>query len=310
MKKLIVSAFVAAAILSGCRPETKEELDGPVYPETTEAEGFGLYGDEQIKIMSFNVKVDNGADPDKDNSWEKRKEACVFMINEQRPTVIGLQEAHLKPQFKWLKTALQDNYDGFGVERNKGTEDGSGEVMGVLYDKNQVENLDWGTFWLSETPEKAGSKGWDAGYPRTATWGLFVHKKTGVKFCFINTHLDNEGANAKINGISLIKERFEMYDPEGSLRILTGDFNSTIDKVEVFGQLEETMQNTRLTAPADRTDTLTTLNSWTFTKQRIIDHIYVSKDVEVVEYKTIQNRYGNIDFISDHYPIVSVIKIK
>jgi len=27
-----------------------------------------------------------------------------------------------------------------------------------------------GTFWLSETPEKVGSKGWDAALPRIMTW--------------------------------------------------------------------------------------------------------------------------------------------
>lgn len=45
----------------------------------------------------------------------------------------------------------------------------SGEHMSIFYDSETVSLVDWGTFWLSETPETP-SKGWDAACPCTATW--------------------------------------------------------------------------------------------------------------------------------------------
>lgn len=295
--RLMTAALIA---LQSCNPSDAD-------PDESR-DPFQRYADDQVKIMSFNIKVDNTDDQVTVNGWGLRKEACVQMIMDHYPTLIGLQEATYDNQWTWLKEQLKDNYDGFGLNRDTGLEGGNGEVMGILYNRNQVEKIDGGTFWLSETPDQV-SKGWGAQYNRTATWGLFRHKKTGVKFCYINTHLDHQVQEARMNGMKLIAERFGQLDPEGGVRFLTGDFNTTASN-EAFYHVKPTMKNTRTSAPAGLTDAHTTYNNWKTTTQSIIDHIYVSNGLEVLQYRTIYQKYGGLQFLSDHYPVCALVKVR
>src|SRR5690625_7988514 len=65
--------------------------------------------------------------------------------------------------------------------------DGGGEYSAILYRKSRFEVLDQGTFWLSQTPDQAGSAGWDAVLPRIATYGRFEDKNTGKKFTLLRS---------------------------------------------------------------------------------------------------------------------------
>ena len=54
---------------------------------------------------------------------------------------------------------------------------------------------------------------------------------------------------------------------------------------------------------------IATYNGYITTKDVVIDHIYCSNYLEVVEYHTINENYG-VPFVSDHYPIYAIIKLK
>jgi endonuclease/exonuclease/phosphatase family metal-dependent hydrolase len=300
MKHILNLLALAAFVLSACNPsEIKNEgVKDPLQN----------YPDDHLKVMSFNIKVDNTDDQVTPNGWGLRKKACVQMIMDHYPTFIGLQEATYTNQWSWLKQELMANYDGFGVNRDTGLESGRGEVMGILYNRNQVEKLNGGTFWLSETPEQV-SLGWGAPYNRTATWGLFRHKKTGKKIVYINTHLDHQVQEARFNGMKLIAKRLSDLSSEGDILLLTGDFNATADN-EAFYHISSNMKNTRSSAPEGQTDNHTTFNNWKTTTNSIIDHIYVSNEVEVVKYSTVYQPYGGLQFLSDHYPVCALMKIQ
>lgn len=61
-----------------------------------------------VKAMSFNIRyANNNPEMDDDNRWNCRKVAFGPMIDEQQPTVIGVQEA--RPiQLSYLETAWPD----------------------------------------------------------------------------------------------------------------------------------------------------------------------------------------------------------
>ena len=298
MKRIGLIIAVLACALYGCTDAK---------PQEEPHDELQQYAYDEIRVMSFNVKVDaTGADGGP-TSWISRREACAEMMMDIYPTFIGLQEATYTDQWLWLKDRLKDNYDGFGVNRDTGEEGGNGEVMGILYNRNQVEKLAGGTFWLSETPGQV-STGWGARYPRSATWGIFLHKKTNKSFLYINTHLDHQQAMARINGMAVIKERFAMYNSSGMMQILTADFNCTSDNA-AFAHINDVMKNARGAAPADKTDSHVTFNGWSADGGSIIDHIYVSDAVTVLDYHTVCEPYGDCAFLSDHYPIVSTIRI-
>ncbi len=294
----------ASLLMVGCSNPVD---DGSTEKQPDESLEFKKYADEdEIKVMSFNIRTDSSSDGT--NGWSYRKSACVEMIKDQKPTIIGFQEAKFTLQWSYMKEQLKDDYVGFGVSRTTGKESGSGECMGIMYDKNVVEKLDGGTFWLSETPNEP-SKGWDSAYTRSSTWGLFKHKPTGKTFFYINTHLDNEGNTARIEGMKLIAKRFEPYKDECPI-FLTGDMNVDLSD-KAMQAIRDFMWNTRLYAPIELTDFKGTYNGFsTKTSNKIIDHIYCSKGMEVVEYHTITEKYGSAKFVSDHYPIYSIIKME
>ena len=279
----------------------------PMYTE--EGELIFLYqkyaGSDEIKIMSFNVRTKT-SETDSANNWDNRKAACVDLIKDQRPSVIGFQEAQYTLQWSYLKEQLASLYDGYGVNRDTGDESGKGEVMGILYDKNTVEKIDGGTFWLSETPNTP-SKGFGANYSRNATWGLFKHIPSGKTFYYINTHLDHQVANAQIEGMKLISQHFEEYRESYPL-FLTGDLNITSTNV-ALDVIESYMNNARDVAPSSYSDFKNTYNGWKVGGKGIIDHIYCSNNLRVVEYHTIDDDYG-VPFVSDHYPVYAIVKLK
>ena len=118
-----------------------------------------------VKVMSYNIRY--GTADDGQYSWPNRQDAAAEMILDQRPAVFGVQEG-LRFQLDFLAEKCP-MYQYVGVGREDGAE--RGEHMAVFYDTTRVALKDWGTYWLSETPDEP-SKGWDAMCKRTATWTL------------------------------------------------------------------------------------------------------------------------------------------
>lgn len=250
--------------------------------------------DYDLKVISYNIRM--GAAKDGTNSWEFRYPATALMIEDQKPDVFGLQEA-FSYQVRFIAENFKD-YDNVGVGRDNGKD--KGEFMSIFWNKKTVKMVKWGTFWLSETPEKP-SMGWDAACKRTATWALMKDKRTGKMFYFVNTHLDHKGKEAQRKGLELIVSRIDEINPKSYPMILTGDFNIKPDNVALKG-LEEKMQSARKIAP--KTDNAATFNNWGKAKSdMVIDYIYVSGFSACPEYHTINEKYGDWKYISDHYPI-------
>lgn len=246
---------------------------------------------EGLKVMSYNIRL--GSAQDGTNSWALRYTATGKMLEDQKPDVFGVQEA-LEYQVRYIKEMC--GYESVGVGRENGKKEG--EHMSIFWNKKTVSMLKWGTFWLSETPEKP-SKGWDAECFRTATWALMKDKKTGKKFYFVNTHLDHKGTEAQKNGLKLIVDRIAEINPDGLPMVLTGDFNIE-PKNPALKDLDARMQSTRKIA--EKTDDHATYNGWG-KSSTMIDYIYVSGFSSCPEYQTVTKRYEDRKFISDHYPI-------
>ena len=212
------------------------------------------------------------------------------------PDVFGVQEA-FEFQIRFIEDNFAD-YDSVGVGRDNGKSEG--EFMSIFWNKKTVKMVKWGTFWLSETPEKP-SKGWDAACKRTATWALMKDKKTGKHFYYVNTHLDHRGSEARRQGLNLIVSRIDDINQKGYPMVLTGDFNMKPDDAALTG-LEQRMQSARKIAP--KTDNHATLNLWGKGKaDMVIDYIYVSGFSACPEYHTVNEKYGQWKYISDHYPV-------
>ena len=249
---------------------------------------------QELKVMSYNIRM--GSANDGTNSWQFRFPATIEMIQDQKPDVFGVQEA-LENQLLVITENIKE-YKQVGVGRDNGKK--KGEFMSIFWNTKTVSLIKWGTFWLSETPDKP-SKGWDAACYRTATWALMKDKKTGNKFYFVNTHLDHKGKEAQKNGLMLIIDRIASINPDGYPMILTGDFNIKPNNPAI-AELDKKMSSAR--DIAEKTDKNRTFNNWgKASDDMIIDYIYVSGFSSCLEYQTVTRSYFDKKYISDHYPI-------
>lgn len=251
---------------------------------------------DEITVISYNIR--NGEANDGTNSWQYRYPTSAMMIMDQKPDIFGVQEAY-DYQVAYLKEYCE-GYKCVGVGREDGKHDG--EHMSIFYNSKTVKLLKWGTYWLSETPDKP-SLGWDAACRRTATWALMKDKKNGRKFYYVNTHLDHVGVLAQKNGLALIVDHIKAMNKEGYPMILTGDFNVEPSN-PVLSDLDKMMTSAR--DAAVKTDKGGTYHGWG-KESEVIDHIYYSGFSACTLFEIVKKSYLDIKFVSDHYPVRAVL---
>lgn len=251
----------------------------------------------EIKVISYNVRLNTKSDGD--NCWDNRKHASINMINEEKPTVFGLQEA-LPEQVQYLADNLPE-YGYIGVGRDNGKK--KGEHMAIFYRKDEVELLDGGTFWLSETPDTP-SRGWDAACFRSCTWTKLKMKSNGKIFAYLNTHLDHVGKMARKEGLALIMKRAQEIVTEDMPIFLTADFNAVTSN-PIFEPVKAIMKDAREVAP--ETDRRATINFYQPGNEDkadwIIDHIFF-RGATPKTFKVLRDKDYGAPYISDHYPVV------
>lgn len=247
--------------------------------------GVKAPAEETVRIMSFNVR---------DGEFD-REEIVPQVIADYLPDSAGLQECE-GTWFLTLKAYLPD-YGIVGVGRLTGMPL-LGESTAIMYRKDKYKVVDWGTFWLSETPDRV-SIGWDAKYHRTCTWAVLENRETGEQYAHVNTHLDNSGAQARTKGLDLVLKKAADFDMPV---VLTGDFNfpkgSNLYKQLVSGDM------TDVSALAEKADSGCTSHGYKdVTEGNPIDFVLVNdKITNVKSYNIIRDKY-NDRFVSDHYPI-------
>jgi len=261
-----------------------------------------------LNVMSFNIRYDNPEDSL--NNWQYRKDIASQIIIRHDVDIVGAQEV-LVNQLNDLKTRLSE-YCIVGVGREDGKE--KGEYGPILYKKNRFDEIKSGYFWLSETPEVAGSKGWDGACERIATWVVLEDKDTKKQFFFINTHLDHVGEMARQEGVTLLLDR--AHSLSGGLPVvITGDFNAEPESNVINHVTNQSGQN-QLVHTKDIAVSKSGTN-WTYhgfgkvpmDKREFIDYIFVNKGTKVLNHNVLPGKLNNI-FVSDHSPVLSQIEIK
>lgn len=261
-----------------------------------------------LNVMSFNIRYDN---PDDSlNNWQYRKDVAAKTIKSQNADIVGTQEV-LVNQLNDLKSRLPE-YNAIGVGREDGIE--KGEYSAILYRKDRFKEIKSGYFWLSETPEVAGSKGWDGACERIATWAILEDISSKKQLFFINTHLDHVGKIARQEGVTLLLSRANAL-ANGLPIIMTGDFNATpesdvIKHVTDVNSPEHLIHSKDIAVEKSGTD-------WTFhgfgkvpmERREFIDYVFVSKGIKVAKHNVLPEKLDDI-FISDHSVVVAQIEIK
>ncbi|MEO8351880.1 MAG: endonuclease/exonuclease/phosphatase family protein [Chthoniobacteraceae bacterium] len=262
-----------------------------------------------IKVMSYNLRF--GTAEDGENHWEKRKEFLAEAIKATNPDLLGTQET-VGFQRDFIAEILP-NCEVLAAGREDGRE--KGEMTAIYWRTDRFEKIDGGHFWLSETPEDAGSMGWDTSLPRMATWVRLKDKaKDGKPVFWINTHFDHKGPVARIESAKLIRGRIGTLGKGCSL-IVTGDFNAGEGSgpyQAMFGVRDNgespVLDSYRVAHPQRETNegTTTPFRSAPSAASRI-DWIGVSRDWTVVAAGIEHpDREGRTP--SDHFPVNAVLR--
>lgn len=264
-------------------------------------------GGPTIEVLSFNMRYDNPGD--EFNSWQFRKESAAQLIRKQNADIVGTQEV-LHHQLEALKQLLPE-YTYVGVGRQDGKTTGEYATLMIRTERFDVKQS--GNFWLSETPDVPGSKGWDAACERVATWAVLTDKLTKKPLFVINTHLDHMGQEARQKGVALLLEETTRLGSDMPV-IITGDFNATPDSDVIARVLEHSnpgLKHTRAVA------SVTDGPEWTFhaygriieEERDFIDYIFVSNDIKVLEHKVLPPKF-NDQYVSDHAVVAAQVRLR
>ena len=252
-----------------------------------------------IKVMTYNIRYAN--EQDGENKWANRKSHLMAFINEKSPDFLGLQEA-LQSQVDAIDAACTD-YQWIGVGREDG--DTKGEYASIFYRKDKFQVLELGTFWLSETPEIIGTKGWDAALPRVATWARFQQPYTDKRYLVVNTHFDHKGRWARQKSARLILKKVNELKEKGDLVIIMGDFNIT-PRDEVYRVMTQNsgFADTKDLSKYPPLGPRGTFNGFKKVHaQQRIDYIFTPPLTNILSYQVFQPKYDNKQ-VSDHYPVM------
>ena len=253
---------------------------------------------QTTKAMTFNIRYDNPGD--KENWWENRKSEVAGLINYYHPDFLGIQEGlHHQVQFILENTK---GYKYIGSGRDDG--ETKGEYSAIFYDTSKYELIAQKTFWLSEKPD-AVSVGWDAAMERVCTYGLFKNKKDNRVIDIFNTHFDHIGIEAQKKSAELIVAKINEYGLDQRRVIVMGDLNS-----EPLSEPIKILENKLDLIPVEKIyGPIGTFNNFdnTMVLENRIDYIF-TKNMEVINYRHIDDRRKNNLCVSDHLPVLIEIK--
>ncbi len=280
MKKIL---FALAALLLPLAGMAKEKVEQPV----------------KVRWCTFNVRCIAAPDEKIGCSWEVRKDNVAQYVLDNNIDIVGMQEVTFK-QLNDLRERLK-GYDYVGVGRTDGKE--KGEFTPVFFRADKYEPLEKGNFWLSETPDVPGSKGWDAALERVASYVKLKDKATGKIFMAINTHYDHIGVQARKESAKLIMSKIKSIVGDRPA-VVTGDFNITEDN-EAYSTMVNSgfKMNDAYHMTAHHTGAPYTFHDYcriSPLKAPKIDFIFVTPNVKVLQSHI--ERETPTKRISDHNP--------
>ncbi len=297
---------IAAALCLGAGCEREKRIPKAV--------AISEDGSMTVKAMTFNLRYENRGDRGS-RSWAQRVVGIVEMLRTERPDVLGVQEA-LHGQVADLRASLP-GYSFAGQGRSDGAR--SGEYAGIFYSRDRFEpdGERSGMIWLSDTPDKPGSRTWGNEIPRVATWVRLTDRASGQALWVVNIHLDHRNQPSREKGVRLIVERLLKLNPDGEPVVWMGDFNAVeanpavqflkgkptpIPPLKGFRGMTETFDALH----PDVKDRCT-LHFWMDEPNPIlkVDHILISKGGEVLRSGILR---GGEPHLSDHFPVTAEVR--
>lgn len=254
---------------------------------------------QALRVLSFNIRY--GTADDGPDRWMLRRGLVVETILATRAHLVGLQEALAFQQDQILEGL--EGYRAFGQGRKGGR---LGEHVSVLVDTERLEVLGHGDFWLSDTPEEPGSRGWDAALPRMVTWLVLRDRVLDRRFAVLNTHFDHVGKRARLESARRVTAFARELAP---LPILVlGDLNASEDSPPLRVLKDAGLRDTyRVVQP--RAEDAGTYHAFRgVARGPKIDYVLCGPQWRVVAAEIVRRHEGG-RYPSDHFPVLAVLEL-
>ena len=257
-----------------------------------------------LRVLSFNIRYANSGDKE-GRSWTVRRDLAAQLIKDDRPDLIGYQEA-LRPMLDELGQKVP-GYEEIGVGREDGKTKGEYSALWIRKERFTVQES--GTFWLSDTPEIPNSMSWGNKITRICTWARLLDKPTGKVVHFYNVHLDHESQEARLKGTLQVLKHMEARTA-ATPWVLTGDFNAGEDNPVITSIKNSPLQaidSWRLLHPDAPATESGTFHTFTGVRHEAkIDYVFVPKGTTLIDAAILHNNRDGI-YPSDHFPVRATI---
>lgn len=305
-------------------------------------DGTGIH-----RIGNYNVRYTNDdSDVTAGWAWSNRKTNLIQLIKDIDFDLLGLEEVTGETdqgnQLSDIADALWGTYSWRPVERSQGVVDGGYSYNILAYKTSKYECLEQGHFWLSPTPETAGSYGWEyatygtsndsgAAIARTCVWMKLRVKSgsdAGQVLVFAMAH-SNAGKlldgpeSGKLITARLSQYADELADAYGLERgtvpvVLVGDLNldrrrgvnqhAYREYMTYFSDAALAADSKKVAPYTNSNSSVNQLTTTGFTPMAsatdgsIYDYVFY-RNIHATSYCVITETYGNAKNPSDHYPV-------
>ena len=162
----------------------------------------------KLKIIAYNLRCANdsaeyGGAKEISDRMPRFKEKVMDVY---QPDVVGMSEcvpAHITfLQSDYASTSYGD-YQFHYTWRSSSNK----ETTPIMWNATKLEDLEHGTFWLSDTPDtESKATAWGAQHWRIVCWAKLKVKATGKIFLFFSTHFDFNDV-AHVNSVKTIQKK-------------------------------------------------------------------------------------------------------
>ena len=257
--------------------------------ETPAAEPLAEGAD--VRVVQFNLRTTGFGK----TSVAYRAPLMAAKLESLQADSMGFQEANLR-WMTYLEEHLTD-YAYVGVARDDGKV--RGEFSPIFYLKEKYDAVESGTFWLSKTPDKPGTKDWGSACSRICTWAVLENKETGARYAHFNTHLDHISGEARTHQMEVLLEKVKEYLGVYPI-VLTGDLNDLEDS-DMYREAAALLTDARRAAPD--TDTRDTFHNYGgVVPKGLLDYVFTSEEISPLVFRVIDDRPDGA-YLSDHYGV-------
>ncbi|EEU35248.1 uncharacterized protein NECHADRAFT_54591 [Fusarium vanettenii 77-13-4] len=272
-----------------------------------------------LRLMTYNIRyqVEPSRAEDGEELWPLRRPHMAAQLNYElagRPDSLVCMQEVTYPQALDLMDDFGEDWALIGGGRRDGAK--KGELSPIFY-RRSIWNLEQTkTYWLSRTPDKAGSKGWDAELPRVVTVGRFRHLHTGARVVYMCTHFDWKGKKSQGHSAAMIidlADRWSSHKRESLPVFVAGDLNATPDS-PAYNLLATQLYDLKYQVPSSKRfghQKTYTGFSVDESDDMDLDHMFVRDpmDISFKSFAVLNTRYDDGIFISDHRPVVVDMEI-